>query len=303
MPRESRDGVGASVLPVPGDDLVADVAAAAAALGALERLGVACDKIAVRVGLFGQVLLQLVDASAAGLEVHFLLQVDGEELTLCGSVTDGEKSADRPSSPPPPKPNTGAFRGPIKAADGSTSQDKVRSCRGQVLRNERSDEWTDRRAECRPERVHVDSHTKLFGGPRSSSSPPASSGAAPSSTPVSTHPPDRYRDRYYHDGLKTADMVAAQDEVSAGCSARPITSLEGTKIFIEVVTELKYNKSHCGVQGFSRTTEKAFDSPYGPPINMDYRLQTHSPQGGWLASFKNDSHVVDLARTGSDAGQ
>ncbi|KAI9325818.1 hypothetical protein DFJ73DRAFT_783929 [Zopfochytrium polystomum] len=198
MPRESRDGVGASVLPVPGDDLVADVAAAAAALGALERLGVARDKI-------------------AALSVYpSRLQMDPPARTKCDPVEVKFCGMRDPTSGPTAGPSVG------------------------------------------PSEYMLTATPNFSAVARSSSSPPASSGAAPSSTPVSTHPPDRYRDRYYPDRLNTADMVAAQDEVSAGCSARPITSLDGTEshieiypvlkdiflswIFIEVVTEVEYNK-------------------------------------------------------------
>ncbi|KAI9360326.1 hypothetical protein DFJ73DRAFT_898715, partial [Zopfochytrium polystomum] len=93
------------------------------------------------------------------------------------------------------------------------------------------------------------------------------------------HPPDRYWDRYYPDGWKAADMVAAQDEVSARCPASPITSPDGTEAhieiypvlkdiflsmnFTEVVTEVEYNKKE---KNFGRDVFYTVHGQRGGPL-------------------------------------
>ncbi|KAI9327338.1 hypothetical protein DFJ73DRAFT_665691 [Zopfochytrium polystomum] len=96
-------------------------------------------------------------------------------------------------------------------------------------------------------------------------------------------PPDRYWDRYYPDGWKAADMVAAQEEVAARCPASHVTSTDGKEYhieiyeplrgallamnFTEVTTEIEYNKKE---KAFGRDVFYTVRGQRGGPLRGYY---------------------------------
>ncbi|KAI9341759.1 hypothetical protein DFJ73DRAFT_661666 [Zopfochytrium polystomum] len=107
------------------------------------------------------------------------------------------------------------------------------------------------------------------------------------------HPPDRYWDKYYPEGWKAADMMAAQSEVSARCPASPVTSPDGQEYHIEIYPVLKdiflsMNFTEIVTDQEYNQKEKSF----GRDVFYTVRGQRGGPLRGYYLDLPTNPNLV-----------